>query len=169
MRKLMARVALRSALAISAVGIVAAVGAFAGDSNRSTPGAPGQSAQVRSAAYGTAETAPAGARVGDAGSEPAASSSYTLRTENGPRAALAARIVTATLLLTGLVLTALGAIGMRGPSLVRRPAPEDDPAAYGRAEAVWVASPGGGVAAPAYAPVSVPRPGGHPRFGPPPT
>ncbi|WTW95744.1 hypothetical protein OG216_21195 [Streptomycetaceae bacterium NBC_01309] len=179
MRKLMARVALRSALAISAVGIVTAAGVFGGDSNRSTPDGSGQSAQVRAAAYGTADTAPGPAPApGTApGTVPAAeslradpartgASSYTLRTENGPRAALAARIVTATLLLTGLLLTGLGAVGMRGPSLLRRPAADDGPAA---GDALPYPAGAAHPAAPVYAPLHVPRPGGHPRFGPPPT
>ncbi|NUU19964.1 MAG: hypothetical protein HOV68_00375 [Streptomycetaceae bacterium] len=146
MRKLMARVVLRSALAISAVGIVAAVGAF--------DGGPSGGAQEASGRPGTGSAAvqPAGWAAADpAAADPEPASSYSLKTQNGPRAALAARIVTATLLLTGLVLTALGAIGMRGPSLARR-----RPAAEGALE-------------PVDAPASVPRPGGHPRFGPPPT
>jgi len=49
-----------------------------------------------------------------------ASSGYTLQTRGGPRSARVARVVTGTMLLTGLVLTALGAIGMRGPALIRR-------------------------------------------------
>lgn len=142
MRKLMARVVLRSALAISAVGIVAAAGAFDGDT------APRSSHSAREAAGQAADLAVRPA----AGSDPAATetaSSYTLRTENGPRAALAARIVTATLLLTGLVLTGLGAIGTRGPALFHRGAPADDepPPAYAYAR----------------------HPDAHPRFGPPPT
>ncbi|MGW0659146.1 hypothetical protein [Streptodolium elevatio] len=177
MRKLMARVALRSALAISAVGIVTATGVFGGDSNRSTPDGPRHSAQVRAAAYGTADTASDSAPGTSSGAAPAAdglraepagrgASTYTLRTENGPRAALAARIVTATLLLTGLVLTGLGAVGMRGPSLLRRPAAGAEPAA---GDVLPYAAGPGHPAVPVYAPLHVPRPGGHPRFGPPPT
>ncbi|MCF2529335.1 hypothetical protein [Yinghuangia soli] len=151
MRKLMARVALRSALAISAVGIVAAAGAFDGGPAKDTRNTPAQTVAAQPAGW-HADTADAGTRAGQAAADAqSASSSYTLRTENGPRAALAARIVTATLLLTGLVLTGLGAIGMRGPSLSR-----------GRRD---VPVP----MVPAYAPARIPRPGGHPRFGPPPT
>ncbi|WP_436774222.1 hypothetical protein [Yinghuangia sp. YIM S09857] len=177
MRKLMARVVLRSALAISAVGIVTAAGVFGGDSNSSTPDRSGQSAHARAAAYGMPvpahdpERGQAPAPLPGAESprtEPAGAgaSSYTLRTENGPRAALAARIVTATLLLTGLVLTGLGAIGMRGPSLLRRPADDAEPVADDAPPYVGGAGEPG---TPAYAPLHVPRPGGHPRFGPPPT
>lgn len=160
MRKLLARVVLRSTLAISAVGLVAAAGALSG-SPATGPGAvPDRPAALIAplasampaepagqAAQSTAAQAAQAAQTAQAG-RPA---SYTLHTENGPRAALAARIVTATLLLTGLVLTGLGAIGMRGPSLHRRP------------EAVEPAPPPG--CAPAYPP----HPGSHPRFGPPPT
>jgi len=49
-----------------------------------------------------------------------APSAYSLQTEGGPRSVRVARVVTGTMLLTGLVLTALGAIGMRGPELIRR-------------------------------------------------
>lgn len=169
MRKLLARVVLRSTLAISAVGLVAASGAFSGSPAAgpgavpdrpaariaplasAAPAAPaepaGQAAQAAQAAPSTAAQAAQAART----ARTAEPTSYTLHTENGPRAALAARIVTATLLLTGLVLTGLGAIGMRGPSLHRRP---------GAAEP----APPPGCAA-AYPP----HPGGHPPFGPPPT
>ncbi|MDI2128012.1 hypothetical protein [Yinghuangia seranimata] len=139
----MARVVLRSALAISAVGVVAAASAFDGGTGPRQGAAPERPAAAQSAAWGVAENGPAAARP--------ASSSYTLKTENGPRAALAARLVTATLLLTGLVLTALGAVGMRGPALPR------------------FARRGARRSAPACTPAYVPRPGGHPRFGPPPT
>jgi hypothetical protein len=151
MRKLLARVVLRSALAISAVGLVAAAGAFSG-SPSSGPGAVPDRPAVLIAPLASAVPAePAGQAARSEGAQAAQPTSYTLHTENGPRAALAARIVTATLLLTGLVLTGLGAIGMRGPSLHRRP------------EAVEPAPP------PGYAPAYPPHPGSHPRFGPPPT
>lgn len=157
MRKLLARVVLRSTLAISAVGLVAAAGAFSG-SPSSGPGAvPDRSAALIAPLASAVPAEPAGQAAQSAAAQAARtaqaaqSTSYTLHTENGPRAALAARIVTATLLLTGLVLTGLGAIGMRGPSLHRRP------------EAVEPAPP------PGYAPAYPPHPGSHPRFGPPPT
>ncbi|UGQ09183.1 hypothetical protein LO772_19725 [Yinghuangia sp. ASG 101] len=142
MRKLMARVVLRSALAISAVGIVAAAGVFDGTANSSQKSAPKFSTQATPGD-------PVGRFTTETGTS--ATSSYTLRTENGPRAAVAARVVAATLLLTGLVLTALGAIGMRGPALFPRPAVADDAPDMG------------------YTPAYLPGWGGHPRFGPPPT
>ncbi|HSA49086.1 MAG TPA: hypothetical protein VLH10_03120 [Yinghuangia sp.] len=142
MRKLMARVVLRSALAISAVGIVAAAGVF-----DATPNGPNKSSPKFSTQVAVGD--PAGRPVTEPGAP--AASSYTLRTENGPRAAMAARVVTATLLLTGLILTALGAIGMRGPVLFRRSTVVDDILDMG------------------YTPAFLRGPGGHPRFGPPPT
>lgn len=147
MRKLLARVVLRSALAISAVGIVAAAGVFDGTANSSQKSPPKFSTQATPGA-------PVGRPATDIGA-PAAPSSYTLRTENGPRAAVAARVVAATLLLTGLVLTALGAIGMRGPALFPRPAAADDTPDMDYP--------------PAHLPDYLPGWGGHPRFGPPPT
>lgn len=171
MRKLLARVVLRSTLAISAVGLVAAAGALSGSPTEGPSGAvpdrpaaliaplasavpavPAVSAEKAEesghAAVSQAEqAAEAASRSASLSAQTAQPTSYTLHTENGPRAALAARIVTATLLLTGLVLTGLGAIGMRGPSLHRR------------REA----------AEPAYAPAHPPHSGSHPRFGPPPT
>lgn len=146
MRNLMVRVVLRSALAISAVGIVAAAGAFDGGPARDTRDGADQPAAAQPAGWSAGGERGRDGETGDERTENA-SSSYTLRTENGPRAALAARVVTATLLLTGLVLTGLGAIGMRGPSLarVRRAAP------------------------PPPVPACLSRPEGHPRFGPPPT
>jgi hypothetical protein len=146
MRKLMARVVLRSALAISAVGIIAVAGMFDARPDKSA-----QSATWRTSvgtSVGTLPETPSGARVA---ARTADTSSYTLRTQGGPNAQMAARVVTATLLLTGLVLTALGAIGMRGPSLARRDRVAKD------------------AAAPGFVPAYIPRPTGHPRFGPPPT
>ncbi len=142
MRKLLARVVLRSALAISAVGIVAAAGVFDGSANNPQKNPPKFSTQATPGGPVLRSAVDLGA--------PAASS-YTLRTENGPRAAMAARVVAATLLLTGLVLTALGAIGMRGPELFPRPTIADD------------------IPDPGYTPAYLPGWGGHPRFGPPPT
>ncbi|WP_406285254.1 hypothetical protein [Embleya sp. NBC_00896] len=104
-RQLVIRASRRCALAIAAVGIVATAGALDVDSARSP-------SPERSSAPAPVESAPTGT-----GSNPSA---YTLHTEGGPRSARVARVVTGTMLLTGLVLTALGAIGMRGPELIRR-------------------------------------------------
>jgi hypothetical protein len=105
-RELVIRTGRRCAIAIAAVGIVAAAGAL--DTASSHPPSPERS----SAAPATVEGAPADGRP--------APSAYSLQTEGGPRSVRVARVVTGTMLLTGLVLTALGAIGMRGPELIVR-------------------------------------------------
>ncbi|MYV97899.1 hypothetical protein [Streptomyces sp. SID3343] len=102
--ELVTRAGRRCAITIAAVGIVAAAGAL--DTASSRPPTPERSS-----------AAPATAGPLD---ERAAPSAYSLRTEGGPRSVRVARVVTGTMLLTGLVLTALGAIGMRGPELIRR-------------------------------------------------
>ncbi|OPC82308.1 hypothetical protein B4N89_16425 [Embleya scabrispora] len=107
-RQLVIRAGRRCALAVAAVGIVAAAGALdAGPAPAPSP--------ERSSAVATVESAPSAAR-----GTGAAPSAYSLQTQGGPRSVRVARVVTGTMLLTGLVLTALGAIGMRGPELIRR-------------------------------------------------
>ncbi|WP_439675609.1 hypothetical protein [Embleya sp. MST-111070] len=104
-RQLVIRAGRRCALAVAAVGIVAAAGALdAGPAPAPSP--------ERSSAVASVESAPRG--------DGASPSAYSLQTQGGPRSVRVARVVTGTMLLTGLVLTALGAIGMRGPELIRR-------------------------------------------------
>ncbi|MGC0421319.1 hypothetical protein [Embleya sp. AB8] len=104
-RQLVIRAGRRCALAVAAVGIVAAAGTL--DVGPAHPTSP-----ERSSAVATVQPTADGGRP--------ASSAYSLQTQGGPRSVRVARVVTGTMLLTGLVLTALGAIGMRGPELIRR-------------------------------------------------
>jgi hypothetical protein len=62
---------------------------------------------------GAVPPAPGASPVPPAEEAAAVGSEYTLRPEGGPYVEPAARAVTATLLLTALVLTALGALGAR--------------------------------------------------------
>ncbi|MET7298998.1 hypothetical protein [Embleya sp. NPDC005575] len=103
-RQLVIRAGRRCALAVAAIGIVASAGAL------DVGPAPSPSPE-RSSAASVESTADAARST---------SSAYSLQTQGGPRSVRVARVVTGTMLLTGLVLTALGAIGMRGPELIRR-------------------------------------------------
>ncbi|MFI6981943.1 hypothetical protein ACIBSV_25565 [Embleya sp. NPDC050154] len=103
-RQLVIRAGRRCALAVAAIGIVAAAGALdVGSTSSPSP-------ERSSAATSAQPTAPDTRQ---------SSSAYSLQTQGGPRSVRVARVVTGTMLLTGLVLTALGAIGMRGPELIR--------------------------------------------------
>lgn len=107
-RQLVIRAGRRCAFAVAALILCAAAGSLdIGSTSSPSP--------ARSNAQLSTRTADGTATATD----PAASG-YTLHTRGGPRSARVARVVTATMLLTGLVLTALGAIGMRGPALIRR-------------------------------------------------
>ncbi|MFI6584692.1 hypothetical protein [Embleya sp. NPDC050493] len=103
-RQLVIRAGRRCALAVAAVGIVAAAGAL----DAGPPPSPSPERSSAASVESTADT------------DRSTSSTYTLQTQGGPRSVRVARVVTGTMLLTGLVLTALGAIGMRGPELIRR-------------------------------------------------